>query len=120
MANYGVQVRQRDAACLQNSSGHEAIMALWAWRRTSIEGHHADHVREVIEAAGGEIPLGRLLERIDDNVHLAFGIAAALTMRRTMRIEFDQGPLPDAAVTIPPVAVRGRLRRFLARFAEDL
>ncbi len=120
MANYGVQVRRRDASSLQNSSSHEAITSLWAWRRTTIEGHHVELVPEVIEAAGGEMPLGRLLECIDDNVHLAFGIAAALTMRRTIRIEFDQGPLPDAAVTIPPVAVRGRLRRFLARFAEDL
>ena len=85
-----------------------------------MEGWHVEHVREAIETHGGEIALGRLLEHIEADAHLAFGIAAALTMRRIIRIEFDQGPLLDAPVTIPPVAVRGRLRSFLAKFAEDL
>ena len=120
MANYGVRLRQRNASHLQNSSSHAAISSLWAWRRTTVEEQHIVRVLEAIETHGGEIALGRLLERIEADAHLAFGIAAALTMRRVMRIEFDQGPLLDAPVTIPPVAVRGRLRSFLAKFAEDL
>lgn len=120
MANYGVQVRRRDASCLQNSPVHEAITSLWALRRTTIEDHHTDRVLETIGAAGGEIPLGRLLECIDDNVNFALGIAAALTMRRTMHIAFDQGPLQECAVTIPPMATRGRLRSFLAMFVGEM
>ena len=120
MKNYGVQVRQRSASGLQHSASHEAITSLWAWRRTTIDDRQVNRVREIIEAAGGEIALRRLLERVDENVHLAFGIAAALTMRRFMRIEFDHGPLQDAAVTVPSVALRGRLRSFLAKFAEQV
>ena len=120
MSNYGIKVRCRDASNLQHSSSHAAISSLWAWRRTTVEERHVERAREMIEARGGRVALGQLLEQIDDDAHVAFGVTAALTMRRTVRIEFDQGPLLDASVTIPPETVRGRLRSFLAKFEEEL
>lgn len=118
MANYNVQVRCRSGSELQYLSEHAAIKELWDVRRTKISEADADNAREVICRAGGQTDLGHLLQNLHPQTNIAFGIAAALMMRRVVRINLDQCLMPDSIVTMPPPAQAGNLRRFLARFAE--
>lgn len=120
MGDYGIKVRLRNASHLQNRPEHAAVTALWAIRRTTVADVDVDKARQIIEAAGGAAQLGQLLEKLHSDRHMALGIGAALMMRRTIRIDLSGGLTPNAIVTIPPEVTRGRLRRFLAQFAEVL
>lgn len=118
MASYGIQMRWRSGSELQHQPEHVAIKELWDVRRTKTSEADADNAREVISRAGGQTELGHLLGKLHPQTNIAFGIAAALMMRRVVRINLDRSLMPDSIVTIPPPAEAGNLRRFLARFAE--
>lgn len=118
LADYGIKMRWRSGSELQHQPEHVAIKELWDVRRTKISDADADNARKVISRAGGQTELGHLLPKLHPQTNIAFGIAAALMMRRVVRISLDRSLMPDSVVTMPPPAEAGNLRRFLARFAE--
>lgn len=118
LRNYDIKVRTRSGLQLQHNVEDAAIRELWAVRRTKLLQEDIDKSYEIIDKHKGQTSLVQFIEAIHSRTDIAFGMASALMMRRAIRIHLDKGLVPEALVSVPPAATPGRLRRFLARWAD--
>lgn len=89
-------------------------------RRVAYTERQRDDVRNLMVREGGPVPLGRIWETIGGSRCDAKRIANALLVARQIGFDVHRQPADHTAVVVPrPPAVPGRLRHFLAQFAQE-
>jgi len=84
-------------------------------RRTVFDDNHTARVLQAVKEHGGTAPLSKVLEAIGEHPVLSLEIARAMMHHRIVAMPLTRPPMPDTPVTIPPPAMKGALRAFLAR-----
>lgn len=117
LGELGVSLERRIAGGLPNRIQRRVVKNAFDARRTEFDAGSVSRVQNVIRRAGGTAPLGQVWDAIGG--HPAYSLAASQAMmhQRVITMPVTVPPMPDTPVTIPPVATKGALRAFLARFA---
>ncbi|WP_176496024.1 hypothetical protein [Sphingomonas sp. HMP6] len=116
LEDHGASLERRVKGGLRNRIERRVVKDIFDARRTEFEEVDAARVRRHVRDVGGSARLIDVLDIIGKHDALSLDTARAMMHRRVISMPISAPPMADTPVTLPPVAVKGALRAFLAAF----